>query len=520
MPLVDAVTSLSEVVRAPVADEAGSKWSTAVSEAAKKVRAALGPASPLAGQATGPLAEVEKAAAAIANDEECAKAARLLIVSRMPTFVYLDEWDEVPGHHDVPAYLDRKGRNALTDADRLFEKLLKVAELDAKELHQLLGQNHEERKLLTSRAGRVLTKTLRGLWKDRKVTVDFSLDEKHFDVLVSDADTEALVPLDERSRGFRWYFSFFITFAADTQGGDKEHAVLLLDEPGLFLHATAQKALLEFFETLPNQIIFTTHSPFMIDPTQIESVRTVNLVEGTGTAVSGVPTGDPNTLFPIQVALGYDLTQTLFVGTKTVLVEGVTDYWYLSTASDYLKEQGREGLAEGIVITPAGGAGKVPYMLALLTAQNLRVAVLFDSEPRAEATAKDVQKQKLIRPEGIVGVAAAFAAPPVGGADIEDVLGPDIFQTLVEESYAKKLDGQKLSWNAAIPRGAVRAADALKARGLEFHKTRPARLFLTVMGKDPARLITPAVQDRFERLFKELNAAVARLVSTRRAPFK
>ena len=54
--------------------------------------------------------------------------------------------------------------------------------------------------------------------------------------------------MDERSRGFRWFFSFYIVFAADTQGGDAEGAILLLDEPGLFLHALSQADLLRHFD--------------------------------------------------------------------------------------------------------------------------------------------------------------------------------------------------------------------------------------------------------------------------------
>ena len=514
-----AIEMLTVSADAVVGEGRGAQWAASVQAAVVAARAAIGSASPLAEQALRHIAEVEKGAAAVAADATQSSAARDLIFEMLPTFVYLDEWEEIPGHHDLAAYLTRQGQNALTADDRLFEKLMKVAELDAKELHQLLGQNHEERKLLTNRAGRVLTKTIQSLWKDRKITVDFSLDEKHFDVLVLDEDTQALVPLDERSRGFRWYFSFFITFAADTAGGEKEKAILLLDEPGLFLHATAQAALLEFLEQLPNQVIFSTHSPFMIDPKRIDSVRTVNLVEGKGTTVSDVPTGDTRTLFPLQAALGYDLTQTLFVGAETVLVEGVTDYWYLSAASDYLREQGREGLKRGTVITPAGGAPKVPYMVALLTAQNLNVVVLFDSEPQAEATGLELQKQKLIRPEGIVWIRAAFDPPAAKGADVEDLLGADVFQRLVEESYAKELAGRKVPWNSAIPRGAVRAAEAFGALGIDFHKTRPARLFLDRMAKDPGGVMPGPVQDRVERLCKQLNAAVVNVGTTGRAPF-
>ncbi len=498
----------------------GQQWGTSVLEALKAVRGAVPAGSPLAEELLPALAQVERIAGFVAKDDECAAAARTAVVQEMPTFVFLDEWESVPGHHDIPAYPQRVQSNNLREEDKLFAKLLKVAELDAAELQRLLTENHEERKLLTNRAGRVLTRTLRELWKDRQITVELHLDERHFDVLVSDVDTQALVPFDERSRGFRWYFSFFVTFAADTQGGDKANAILLLDEPGLFLHATAQGSLLAFFDTLKNQIIYTTHSPFMVDPARIASVRTVNLTEGEGTTVSAEPTGDANTLFPLQAALGYDLTQTLFVGSKTVVVEGVTDYWYLATVSDLLLEKGRKGLTREVVLTPAGGAPKVPYMVALLTAQNLKVAVLLDSEPKAEATAKELVREKLIRSEGVVHIGSAFQVTPAGGADIEDLLDPDAFVRLVEESYAKELAGKKLSWNTAIPRIVNRAHDALKQVGIDFQKTRPARLFLRKAGADPSAILSDGALDRFEQLIALLNGVVEKFSRSERRPFE
>lgn len=266
------------------------------------------------------------------------------------------------------------------------------------------------------RADNVVTSTLEQLWKDREITVQFSVDADHFDIIVKDKDSNALVPLDERSRGFRWYFSFFVTFAADTQGGDMGNAILLLDEPGLFLHATAQEALLSFFDTLPNQIVYTTHSPFMIEPSALTSVRTVNLDRKTGTVASADPTGDANTLFPLQAALGYNLTQTLFVGGDNVLLEGVTDYWYISAASEFLKDGG-SGLEEGVVLTPSGGAGKVGYMVALLTAQKLNVVVVLDSDGAGDDAAKELLTAKLIRDTSIVRVGSVLS--PTKEADIE-----------------------------------------------------------------------------------------------------
>lgn len=91
----------------------------------------------------------------------------------------------------------------------------------------------------------------------------------------------------------------------------------------LYLHAKSQSDLLAHLEKdFPNQILFTTHSPFMVPTHQLESVRTVNISEKTGTTVTNAPTGDSRTLFPLQAALGYNIAQSLFIGPKNLVVEG------------------------------------------------------------------------------------------------------------------------------------------------------------------------------------------------------
>jgi len=509
-------------LEAAIGGDVGAKeWPDKVTAACTSVRSTLAAAAvPIVGDVGESLAAVEAVAAAVKNDDAQGLAAEQWAIKRMPIFVYLDEWDFLSGHENIDQYLANVQTKQETRENQNFGKLLKVAELDAKELKELLEKNHEERKLLTDRAGRVMTRTLRDLWKDREITVHFNVDAGHFDVLVSDKETDALVPLDERSRGFRWYFSFYVTFAADTQGGDKANAILLLDEPGLFLHATAQSSLLRFFEKLPNQIVYTTHSPFMIDAAKLDSVRTVNLNGASGTVVTSDPTGDANTLFPLQAALGYTLTQTLFVGSRNVVVEGVTDYWYLTAASEYLKGKGRPGLNDDLTLTPAGGAPKVPYMVALLTAQDLRVVVLLDSETQAENTKREMVTSKLIRSENVLHVGEAWPTPPVGGADIEDLLDPETYVALAEESYAKELKGAKLKLNPKLPRAVQRVTDAFKAEGLDFRKVRPASLFVRKMATGPDQLMVGGAADRFERLFGLLNAAVDKAEKSAREPFR
>ena len=84
------------------------------------------------------------------------------------------------------------------------------------------------------------------------------------------------LPLKNRSKGFNWFFSFLVWFKKIQEDQSSKY-ILLLDEPGLNLHASAQKDLLGFIEDLSNdyQIIYTTHSPFMIPPTHLDRVRTV-----------------------------------------------------------------------------------------------------------------------------------------------------------------------------------------------------------------------------------------------------
>ncbi|WP_257974753.1 ATP-binding protein, partial [Vibrio parahaemolyticus] len=99
--------------------------------------------------------------------------------------------------------------------------------------------------------------------------------------------------MNERSRGFKWFFSFYITFYADTHEGEADNAIILLDEPGLYLHAKSQSDLLTHLDQdFSNQIIYTTHSPFLVPTKRLSSVKTVNICQEKGTTVTNDPTGD------------------------------------------------------------------------------------------------------------------------------------------------------------------------------------------------------------------------------------
>jgi hypothetical protein len=473
----------------------------------------------------GLLAELEEIADQINKDEPAWKVARQWAVSLLPTFVYVDEYPELTGHQNIAEYLTRKANpSQLTEADINFEKMCKVADLDPQQLHQLHSTNdHETRNQLANRSSAIVTGELRRLWKDRQLKVRFSPDANHLDTFISDPNSvyDVEVNLNERSRGLKWFFSFYISFSADTKGGISENAILLLDEPGLYLHALSQADLLRHLTVdFKNQIIYTTHSPFMVPTDNLDAIRTVSIEQDSGTTVSNDPTGDSRTLFPIQAALGYSMSQSLFLGANNLVVEGVTDFWMLSSASSYLESLGKMGLPEDMTLTPAGGAQKVPYMVSLLTSERLQVLVLFDEEKQSRVTRDELVKAKLIKDDNIVFVTESFdpAAKPAE-ADIEDIFEPAVYDALVSESYKKELKGKKLGLNAQIPRIVKRYEKAFEDLGMEFHKTRPARLLLNKMATDAANIIPAATVERFERLFARIAKLHAANVKRNAEPF-
>lgn len=473
-------------------------------------------------QADNSLEEIKAHVEKIQHDNDAHNSAIRWVVTQIPTFVYLNDYPQVEGHQNINEFMHRRDQGIPTEADKNFAKLAKVADLDPDELARLLQQSYEERQLLTNRAGSVVTQKIRQLWTDRQLTIRFNLDAEHFDTLVSDPNAvyPVEVNLNDRSRGFKWFFSFYMTFAADTAGGPAEKAILLLDEPGLHLHALAQRNLLDHFKNdFDNQIIYTTHSPFMVPTEELSSVRTVNIDAENGTTVTNNPTGDERTLFPLQAALGYDLTQTLFIGEQNLIVEGVSDFWYLSSISDYLNDQNGSGFPPELVLTPAGGAQRVSYMVALLTSQRLRVLVLLDDEQQARNAGEELVKSKLTRDENVVFTSEAFDAPPTGGADVEDLLDPDVFHRLVEETYMEELEGKTLSLNSQIPRIVKRYQEAFKMIGLTFNKTRPAKLFLRRAAEDMESILPDVSRNRFTKLFRTVTDRMEAQVRRNRAPF-
>ncbi|NLG84596.1 MAG: ATP-binding protein [Firmicutes bacterium] len=438
------------------------------------------------------------------------------------------------GHENIEALKQRLASGNLQRSDYPLLGLVELANLTLDDL--LNPQRTLDLKNRLEGAGNKLTRTILKYWSQNKHI------QMRFDVRtakpgdpegmrsgtnlwaeVYDSKHLATTLVGERSGGFVWFFSFLAWYAQ--QQGRSHSLILLLDEPGLTLHGSAQADLLRYIEEElgPNhQVLYTTHSPFMVDARHLERVRIVQDLgmeeddvppEEEGTKVfTDVLRATPGSLFPLHGALGFEVQQTLFIGPYSLVVEGVSDLLFIQTMSGVLERRGRTGLSEKWVITPVGGIDKVPAFAALFGAQRtLTVATLLDLHSKDAQIIENLYKQKLLAKRNVLTYAQFTGTKE---ADVEDMFSDDFYLQLVSEEYKSDLPGPVTA--DKLPSGGPRILSRLERyfgsvplmNGAHFNHYRPARYFAENIGTFESKL-PPEALDRFEDAFKTLNALLA-----------
>lgn len=431
-----------------------------------------------------------------------------LVDQRLPKFLYFDDFNVMPGRVSVHKLQNTKADQLKAD-ERTALSLLRLAGVDAAAFTEA---DYEARKASLEAAANQLTDEVFEYWSQNKdLAVELDVDFKapatepigqppFLDIRIRNQRHRVTLNFGERSQGFMWFFSFLAYFSEFRDSS--ERLILLLDEPGLGLHAAAQSDLLRFIDERlagEHQVLYTTHSPFLVEPRRLERVRTVEDVDEVGTKVSvDVFATSRDTRFPLQAALGYDLAQTLFLGPDNLLVEGPSDLLYMQVISAHLASLGRIALSPRWVVVPVGGMDKLPTFVALLGAQ-LNVGVILDVASGGNQKIASLVEKGIIGGERLLPLTRITNTPE---ADIEDLFDVDFYLELVRASGAAKVSKADLKSKGRI----VKRLEAVT--GERFDHYRPARFFLEHQVELLPKLSRDTL-DRFEALFTHANALLA-----------
>ena len=453
---------------------------------------------------------------------------RKLLSARVPKFFYFDEYYQMLGQVNLEELIQRRDSDALEDSDRPLMGLLEIAGLD---IDDLINPGRTERLFarLESAANGLTSRALKYWSQNRHIRMKFEIqpgqpndpdgmrEGTNIWGRVEDTKHSVTTSLGTRSRGFVWFFSFLAWYSKLRR--EHQNLILLLDEPGLSLHAKAQADLLRYFEEElkpHHQLIYTTHSPFMVDPGHFDRVRIVQDLsieaesddlpeDQQGTKVlTDVLDATQDSLFPLQGALGYEIHQSLFIGPNCLIVEGASDLLYIQTMSALLQSRGRRGLNSQWTITPVGGANNVPTFVALIGARsNLNVAVLIDFQKKDQQFVQNLYKSKLLKKQNVL----TFSDYVKGSeADIEDMFDPELYLKLVNSEFNSSLGLSDLPMTG--PRILQRLEQHLESTplsgGVPFNHYRPARYCSENIGSLGAEL-SDATLDRFQQAFDDLN---------------
>ncbi len=445
------------------------------------------------------------------------------IAERIPKFFYFSTYDTLPGECNLTELANKLSSDQeLTAKERTVVALLAHA---GEEPSDFMDANYDSRKAELQAASVDLSRHVFEYWKQNTdLEVIFDTDNVVVGQHPNDGEiTHRILKIElrdgrhgnvetnfsTRSAGFQWFFSFFAAFS-EYQNSDSS-IIVLLDEPGTSLHGEAQKDFIRFvFEELGSykQTLYTTHSQFLVDPARYEKLRAIHdratrENPDQGVAVTSVDlSADHDTILPVESALGYSISQHLFIGSgQHLAVEGSSDFVYLQRFTEFLTSQDRGGLDPRLAVIPVGGADNMPAFVALL-GRRLKVSALIDGAKtgskieRVKASARN----NGVPEDAIIACATVESGMPAN-ADIEDLFTVDDYLRLYNWAFDTNLNasdlpqtGEPILRRIELSKG--KFDHALPAHALTEHRAE----FIAGVG--------PNTLDRFEKLFALLNATV------------
>ena len=301
----------------------------------------------------------------IAIEDKIKQRLDTLVIKIMPGFIYYSNYGNLDSNIYLPQMLEKfnkSGINTLSKSKRRTVKLLlhyigitpemlakdivileeankNQQKLTADQLYNLVTTKEKYKKLLKEASSR-LTQEFNQWWRQGNYKFEFAFNGSSLTIFVTDS-SGIRAPLEERSVGMQWFLSFFLVFSIESKLY-YTNTIILLDESGATLHGIAQQDLVVFFDELAktNQIIYSTHSSFMLPPDKLYRTKVVYKDKAGHSKVSENLSSDINAskdgIIPISTSINLQVTESILKDTTPILVVEESDEIYLNMIKNHL----------------------------------------------------------------------------------------------------------------------------------------------------------------------------------------
>jgi len=316
------------------------------------------------------------------------------------------------------------------ECDELLEQLFSICKIDSDEVIQKLHsedisdvRNFENE--INFKLKEFFTDKFNEFYNQENISLEMAIHSGELIIMVD--TTNRYLDYDERSNGLKWYINAFIQLLYLNK---YNNSIILMDEPGVYLHANAQKELIDLFDEITKketQIIYTTHSPFMINLKCLQNIRTVIKNEDGYSSIynkiTTIPTKSPSTfdtITPLAYSMGLDINYNLGPNLEktNIIVEGITDYFYLH---GYYKQNKIKNIPN---IIPATGADNVIAIASILFGWGCDFKILLDQDAKGRSIYDKINDTKQPFIDKLLFVDGSHEKNKKENMEIEDILSP------------------------------------------------------------------------------------------------
>lgn len=347
------------------------------------------------------------------------------LIELLPSFEYLGDYEELKNSYNFNSFISNRED---------FTTLNKLMKLVQWEENTYKSRDSTGKKLLLARASKKFEKMFNEFWGQDYISFEIHIDDE-VSILITDKLVEMPQKLSMRSEGLNGAISLFIHLMSIP-----ENTIILLDDPGVHLHPSAQKDILKLMKRMSKekQIFFSTHSPSMIDRNNLKSVNLVVKDQYKGTNINvKFYKSDYDIFEPIRTAIGMTLADSLFTTNRNLLVEGISDLFIIEAMSKFVSNSDKEAIdTSKISIFPTNGAKKMSIYVPLIIKENQEFVCVFDFDKEGKESKKELIDKFDVKEKNIIILNDLFDEDINKDIAIEDLIDFDFYLNALNLAYS------------------------------------------------------------------------------------